>query len=291
MSSLVPITMSPEEMIFTFKQKSEESFEEAWSRIYDSHGRTEPSFLRMTLGLILSSFYFGLVLCYRYALDAVAGGYFLHCDGDQAFNVIKKLIAIYSSPSKSDSSLVSIFARLNTLEPNTTCLKECYSMLREHHDYVPINSEPSGWFPIVKVTINSETFHARCDIMSEFFLMPKDFFESLNLWRLSEGGEGISLINNVTIFPVGVAEGVFTKILGRMVSTDYLVIECVGKGQITLGRSLLKLLCAMIDVGKGTIIFTAPPCNHYEFPKGKSKGKRGRRKASGDLNAPSLKNT
>jgi hypothetical protein len=27
-----------------------------------------------------------------------------------------------------------------------------------------------------------------------------------------------------------------------MVSTDYLVIECVGKGQIMLGRSLLKLL-------------------------------------------------
>jgi hypothetical protein len=109
--------MSPEEMIFTFKQMSEESFEEAWSRIYDSPGRTEP---RMTLGLLISSFYFGLVLSYRYALDAIAGGDFLHCDGDQAFNVIKRMIAIYSSPSKSDSSLVSIFARLNTLEANTT---------------------------------------------------------------------------------------------------------------------------------------------------------------------------
>jgi hypothetical protein len=37
-----------------------------------------------------------------------------------------------------------------------------------------------------------------------------------------------------------------------MISTDYLVIECVGKGQITLRRSLLKLLGATIDVGKGT---------------------------------------
>jgi hypothetical protein len=35
MSSLVVVTMSPEEMIFTFKQKSEESFKEAWSIIYD----------------------------------------------------------------------------------------------------------------------------------------------------------------------------------------------------------------------------------------------------------------
>jgi hypothetical protein len=75
-----------------------------------------------------------------------------------------------------------------------------------------------------------------------------------------------------------------------MVSTDYLVIECVGNGQITLGRSLLKLLGAIIDVGKCTMNFTSPPGNHHDFPKGKSKGKRGRRKASG-LDASSLKNT
>jgi hypothetical protein len=85
MSSLVPIAMSPEEIIFTFKQKSEQSFKEAWSRIYDSRGKTKP---KMTLSLLLSSFYFGLALHYRYALDTVAGGDFLHCDGDQVFNVI-----------------------------------------------------------------------------------------------------------------------------------------------------------------------------------------------------------
>jgi hypothetical protein len=107
---------------------------------------------------------------------------------------------------------------------------------------------------------------------------------------LSEGGEGISLTNNAIILPIGVAEGVFTKILGRMVSTDYLVIECVGKGQITLGRSLLKLLGAIIDVGKGTMKFTSPPGNHHELPKGKSKGKRGRCKASG-VDVSSLENT
>jgi hypothetical protein len=70
-----------------------------------------------------------------------------------------------------------------------------------------------------------------------------------------------------------------------MVSTDYLVIECVGKGQITLGRSLLKLLGATIDVGKGIIKFTTPPRNNHVFPRVKSKGKRGRRKVSVDLNA------
>jgi hypothetical protein len=120
--------------------------------------------------------------------------------------------------------------------------------------------------------------------------MSKDVYESLSLWKLSEGGEEISLTNNATIFPVGIAEGVYTKVLGYMVSTDYLVIECVGKGQITHGRSLLKLLGAIIDVGKGTIRFISPPCNNHVFPRVKSKGKKGMRKAPVDLNA-SFKNT
>jgi hypothetical protein len=141
----------------------------------------------------------------------------------------KKLITIYSMPTDFDSSLVSIFSRLNTLETHTACLNDCYSTLRQHFYYVPSNSEPSSWYPTIKITINGETFHARCDIMSEFCLMPKDVYESLSLWKLSEGREEISLTNNATIFPVGIAEGVFTKVLGRMVSTDYLVIECVGK--------------------------------------------------------------
>jgi hypothetical protein len=239
----------------------------------------------MTLSLLLSRFYFGLALRYRYALDATAGGDFLHCDRDQAFNIIKKLITIYSMPTDFDSSLVSIFARLNTLETHTACLNNCYGTLREHFDYVPINSKPSSWFPTMKITISGKTFHARCDIMSEFCLMPKDVFESLSLWKLFEGGEGISLTNNATIFPVGIAELVFTKILGKIVSTNYLVIECVGKRQITLGRSLLKLLGVTIDVGKGTIKSTSPPCNNHVFPRVKRKGKRGRRKASVDLNA------
>jgi hypothetical protein len=118
--------------------------------------------------------------------------------------------------------------------------------------------------------------------------MPNDVYESLSLWKLYEGGEEISLTNNATIFPIGIAEGVYTKVLGKMVSTDYLVIEFVGIGQITLGRSLLKLLGAIIDVGKGAIRFTSPPCNNHVFPKVKSKVKRGTRKVPVDPNASSL---
>jgi hypothetical protein len=160
--------------------------------------------------------------------------------------------------------------------------------LRQHFDYVPTNSEPSSWYPTVKIIIDGKTFHARCDIITEFCLMAKDVYESLSLWKLSERGEGIYLINNATIFPIGIAEGVFTKVLGRMISTDYLVIEYIGKGQITLGRSLLKLLGAVIDVGKANIRFISPPCNNHVFHRVKSKGKKGRRKAPADPNTSSL---
>jgi hypothetical protein len=57
---------------------------------------------------------------------------------------------------------------------------------------VPANSKPSSWYPTVKITIGGETFHTHCDIMSKFCLMPKDVYESLNLWKLSEGGKNFS---------------------------------------------------------------------------------------------------
>src|SRR3954451_23514148 len=236
MSSLAPVTMLPEEVIFTFKQESEESFTDAWVRIKGFYDKTKP---KMTLSLLLSNFYFGLVLHYRYALDTVVGGDFLHCDGDKAFNAIKKLIATYDSPTKIDFSLEVILARLNALEIDTAGLMEHYNQFRKYHD-VPSVIEPSSWLPTVKVVIQSKTFHARCDIMSEFCLMPKDIYDSLNLWGLLMCEEKITLANNATISPIGIAEGVHTKILGGTVSTDYLVIECVGKGQITLGRSFLS---------------------------------------------------
>ena len=74
-----------------------------------------------------------------------------------------------------------------------------------------------------------------------------------------------------------------------MISTNYLVIECAGKGQITLGRSLLELLGAIIDVGKGTMHLSSPPNNHI-FPKVKNKSKRGKGKKFG-LNVSSFENT
>ena len=86
----------------------------------------------------------------------------------------------------------------------------------------------------------------------------------------------------------------YTNAFGRMVSTDYLVIECAGEGQITLGRSLLELLGANINVGKGSVTFDTPPGGTYWFPrKKKSKSKRGKRSAPANygVDASSFENT
>lgn len=166
-------------------------------------------------------------------------------------------------------------------------------MLREKYDQVPINSEPTNWLPSVKIDIGGETFYAHCDIISKFCLMPRDIYESLNLWGLSEGGGEISLNNNDVILPIGIAKEVHTIFLGRMVSTDYFVIECLGKGQITLVRSLLKFLGARIDFGEGIMIFTTPQGGSHRFPMKKLEKKRGMRKASAiyNVDASSLDNT
>ena len=58
--------------------------------------------------------------------------------------------------------------------------------------------------------------------------MPKDIFDSLNLWELSKCEDCIILGDNTIKLPRGVAEGVFTKLLGITISIDYLVIECAG---------------------------------------------------------------
>jgi hypothetical protein len=54
------------------------------------------------------------------------------------------------------------------------------------------------------------------------------------------------------------------------------------------GTFMSLTLGAVIDVGKGNIRFISPPYNSHVFPRVKSKGKKGRRKAPADPSTSSL---
>ena len=76
------------------------------------------------------------------------------------------------------------------------------------------------WLPTLKINIGAQIFLSRCDIMSEFCFMPKYIHASLKTWGIVEGGETITLTDNTTIQPIRGAEGLFTTLLGRTVSTN-----------------------------------------------------------------------
>ena len=243
----------------------------------------------MALSLFLSSFYFGLLLCYRYALDAVVGGDFLRYDGDQAFNAIKKLIAASASSNKKiESAFENIHSRLESLESDLASFNETFKLFES----VPMPFEPSGWVPSLKISIDGTIFYAHCDIKSEFCLMPKRIYDSLNLYELSKSETFVTLADNSIKLSFGTTQGVVTKIKGVFTPTDYHVIECVGNGSITLGRGLLRQLGAVIDMGEATLKFKPPYCLHHfpNAPKAKAK-KKNKRSKGNTIGTSGLNNT
>lgn len=254
MSSSTPFVMTPEVEVITFKQGSGESFKDAWARILESYGKTEP---RITMSMLLSSFYFGFILCYRYALDAIAGGYFLRHNGDQAFNAIKSLVASSSSTSnKEESTLENIASRLENLELNMTSMGSIENMVKELHEgslykvpkFIYGDNKPVDWIPSIKIEINDIKFRAICDIATQFSLMPESIYDSLNLWELSNSTIHVMFADNSINIPLGLAYGVKTKLFGSFIPIDFHVIKCEAEGHITLGRSFLKLVGAVIDI-------------------------------------------
>ena len=86
------------------------------------------------MSILLSSFYFRLILCNRYALDTIVGGDFLRHNGDQAFNAIKSLIAISSSNNKIESTLENTANKLYALDKNMSSIMDIGSMVQELHE-------------------------------------------------------------------------------------------------------------------------------------------------------------
>ena len=74
---------------------------------------------------------------------------------------------------------------------------------------------------------------------------------------------------------MGKVEDVQTKFCGILLPIDYYVVECIGEGQITLGRSFLKSVGAIIDMHEGVMTFHSIG-GHHIFPRSYGKNTKGR---------------
>ena len=132
----------------------------------------------------------------------------------------------------------------------------------------------TNWYPFVKIEINGKRFNAICD-MTEFSIMPKTIYKSLGLWGLSKSASYLKLADNSSKIPLGKIEDVQTNFCGNLFPIDYYVVECIGEGQITLGRSFLKSAGAIINMHEGVVTFRSTG-GHHIFPKGHGNNIKGR---------------
>ena len=106
--------------------------------------------------------------------------------------------------------------------------------------------------------------------MTEFSIMPETIYKSLGLWGLSESASYLKLADKSSRIPLEKIEDIETKFCGNSFSIDYYVVECIVEGQITLGRSFLKSVGAIINMHEGVVTFSSTRRRHI-FPKGHGK--------------------
>ena len=90
MSSSFSLIMSLLVDLVTFKQKSGESFKEAWDGILELHQKIQPM---LAVYVLLRCFYFGLFEEYKHALDVMVGGSFVEYDEIKYLHIIDGLAA------------------------------------------------------------------------------------------------------------------------------------------------------------------------------------------------------
>jgi hypothetical protein len=95
-----------------------------------------------------------------------------------------------------------------------------------------------------------------CDLGASVSVMPRDVFEKLSL-PLEPTDMCLELGDNSIRYPLGITEDVPVKVGHHFIPVDFVVLE-IGereKPPLILGRPFLKTVGAIIDVGKGEIMF------------------------------------
>ena len=114
-----------------------------------------------------------------------------------------------------------------------------------------------GWDPTIKVRINNYECHALCDLGARAFVMPKRFYDMLDLKSIDSCSLGVCLVDSSTQKPIGRVDDVLIVVNANYVPIDFLVMD-IPSCPIILGRPFLCTIGAIIDMKEGIIRFQFP---------------------------------
>ena len=108
--------------------------------------------------------------------------------------------------------------------------------------------------------INDMNCNALCDLGASVSVMPKSFYDMLNLKPLEECYLNVHLADFSKKKPLGRVDDVHIVVNNNYVPVDFIVmdIECNAFCPIILGRPFLRTFGAIIDMKAGNIGFQFP---------------------------------
>ena len=113
-----------------------------------------------------------------------------------------------------------------------------------------------------------------CDLGTSVSVMPKSFYDMLNLNPLEECYLNVYLADSSKKKPLGRVDDVLIVVNDNYVLVDFIVmyIECNVSSPIILGRPFLRTVGAIIDMKEGNIRFQFPLRRGMEhFPRNRNK--------------------
>ena len=131
-----------------------------------------------------------------------------------------------------------------------------------------------GWEPIIKMKLNDFDCNALCDLGASISVMPKRFYDMLDLAPLKNCYLDIHLAGSTIKKPLGRIDDVLIMVNNNYVPVDFIVldIECNPSCPIVFGRPFLRTIGAIFDMREGNIKYQFPLKKGMEhFPRKKIK--------------------
>ena len=131
-----------------------------------------------------------------------------------------------------------------------------------------------GWDPPIKIKINDFACNALCDLGASASIMPKRFYDLLDLKPLIDCSLGVRLVDSSIKKAIGKIDDILIVVNDNYVPIDFLFldIDCDPSYPLILGRPFLRTIGSIIDKKEGIIRFQFPLKKGMEhFPRKKNK--------------------